>query len=80
VVLLSQMIELIITKNLEDEIPGIIPYFPMKSIWYLIQIPYPRYIFWEIQDYLEAVSVAVVIGWTVLFNYLAYFKLKRSDI
>lgn len=80
IVLLSQMIELIITANIEDEVPWLIPYFPMKSIWYLIQCPYPRYIFMEIQDHLEFVSVAIVAGWTVLFNYLAYFKLKRSDI
>ena len=78
--LLSQMIELIITANIDDDVPQIIPYFPMKSIWYMIEIPYPRYAFQEIKDNLDIVTVLVVIFWTILFNYISYRKLKKADI
>jgi ABC-2 type transport system permease protein len=80
VLILSQMIELIITSNLYDEVPSIIPYFPMKSIWNLISCPYPRYAFQEIKDYLEPLNVAIVLAWTLLFNYFSFLKLKKSDI
>jgi ABC-2 type transport system permease protein len=78
--MLSQMIEAIITANIDDVVPAIIPYFPMRSIWNLIKFPYQRYAFQEIQDYLLFSSVAIVIGWIFIFNYLSYLKLKKSDI
>jgi ABC-2 type transport system permease protein len=80
ILLLSQMIELIITSNIDDSVPQIIAYFPMKSIWYLIEIPYTRYAFQEIKDYLDFKTIGIVIGWIVTFNYLSYLKLKKSDI
>jgi ABC-type transport system involved in multi-copper enzyme maturation permease subunit len=78
--LLSQMIELIITANLHDDLPGVVPYFPMRSLWLLIECPYPRYAFQEIKDYLEPVTVLVVAVWAGLFNYFSYLKLKKADI
>lgn len=78
--LLSQMIELIITANLDDYVPEIIPFFPMKSLWLLIEIPYPRYGFQEIKDFIDFKSVAIVCFWTILFNYFSYLKIKRADI
>lgn len=80
VLLLSQMIELIITANIDDQLPWLEEYFPMKSIWYLIEFPYKRYAFQEIKDYVDLKLVIVVLGWTILFNYLAFLKLKKADI
>jgi ABC-2 type transport system permease protein len=78
--LLSQMIESIITANIDDYVPALIPFFPMRSIWNLIDFPLPRYAFQEIRDYLTLVSVLTVVAWTCAFNYFSYLKLKRSDI
>ena len=78
--LLSQMIEIIITSNLDDYVPGVIPYFPMRSIWNLIDFPLPRYAFQEIRDYITFASVITVVVWTTAFNYFSYLKLKRSDV
>ena len=78
--LLSQMIELIITANLDDYVPGVIPYFPMRSIWNLIDFPLPRYAFQEIRDYITFASVITVVAWTIAFNYFSYLKLQRSDV
>jgi ABC-type transport system involved in multi-copper enzyme maturation permease subunit len=80
VLLLSQMIETIITANIDDYVPWLIPFFPMKSIWLLIEWPLPRYALQEIKDYVSFVSVVTVVGWIFVFNYLSYWKLKRADI
>lgn len=80
VLLLSQLIEIIITENIDEFVPWLIPFFPMKSIWNLIQFPFQRYAFQEIQDYLEPVAVGIVIVWTFLFNFFSYLKLKKADI
>lgn len=78
--LLSQMIEIIITANIDDELPWLVPFFPMRSLWNLIECPYPRYAFQEIKDYLDPKTVAIVLVWSILFNYFSYLKLKKADI
>jgi ABC-type transport system involved in multi-copper enzyme maturation permease subunit len=78
--ILSQGIELIIKAWVDDVFPEVIAYFPMQSIWDLIQWPFPRYAFQEIHDYISLSTVAIVLFWTATFNYLSYLKLKSSDI
>lgn len=78
--LLSQMIEAIIKANIDNYVPGLIQFFPMQSIWDLVPIPFPRYAFQEIQDYVKISTVLIVIAWTFIFNYVSYIKLKKSDI
>jgi ABC-2 type transport system permease protein len=79
-VLLSQSIELIITANLDNDFPELVNYFPMRSLWNLIEVPYPRYVFMEIRDYLTFATIAPVVCWIAVFNYVAYYHLKKSDI
>jgi hypothetical protein len=79
--LLSHAIEAIIIANLvEDYVPYLVDFFPMRSLWNVIEWPFPRYAFQEIKDYVDFRSVAIVIGWILLFNYFSFLKLKRSDI
>lgn len=78
--LLSRVIEAIITSNIDEYVPWLIPYFPMQSIWNMIEWPFPRYAFQEIRDYVEPVSVLIVLAWTFLFNWFSYLKLKRADV
>ena len=80
ILVLSPMLEAIIRANVDDYLPWLIPYFPMESISNLIPMPFPRYVFREIQDYVSLASVIVVGAWAFIFNYLAYRKLKKSDI
>lgn len=77
---LSHMIEAIIKANIDDQLPWIIPFFPMESMSNLIHMPFARYVFQEIQDYVSLGSVAIVLVWTFLFSYFGYLKLKKSDI
>jgi ABC-2 type transport system permease protein len=81
VLLLSHAIEAIFSANVvEDFVPALVPFLPMRSIWNMIEWPFPRYAFQEIKDYVDYKSVMIVIGWIFLFNYFGYLKLKKSDI
>lgn len=78
--LLSGMLELIIKLNIDDYFPESLPFFPLESISALVPMPFYRYGLMEIQDYVKLSSVAIALGWTIVFNYLSYLKLKKSDI
>jgi hypothetical protein len=80
IVLLSQTIEFIITKNIDDYAPGLVHYFPMKALGEMIEWPFPRYAFQEIKDYVSFSSIAIVGIWAILFNYFSYLKLQKADI
>lgn len=79
--LLSRMPEIIIRERYLDEyLPGLIEFMPLESISNLVPLPLSRYAFQEIRDYLTFSSIAIALGWTFLFNYFSFLKLKRSDI
>jgi ABC-2 type transport system permease protein len=78
--LLSHMLEIIIRENVDEYVPWLIQFFPMESISNLVPMPLKRYAFQEIRDYLTSSSIAIALGWTFLFNYFSYLKLKCSDI
>ena len=83
--MLSHMIEAIIKLNLfresfEGSIGWLKQFFPLESITNLVPLPFARYAFQEIQDYVSLTAVAIALAWTFLFNYFAYLKLKKSDI
>lgn len=78
--LLSHMLEAIIRENVDEYVPWMIRFFPMESISNLVPMPFKRYAFQEIRDYLTFGSIAIALGWTFLFNYFSYLKLKHSDI
>ncbi len=80
VLLNSYLIELIIKKNIDDVVPGLIPFFPLESIMNLVPLPFARYAFQEIRDFLTFGSIAIALVWAFLFNYFSYLKLKKSDI
>ena len=54
-------------------------YLPMHAFNAIIEIPFPRYVFIEIQDYLDPVQVAVVFGYICLFTWLSYRNLVKRD-
>ncbi len=78
--LLSFMLEAIIKANIDDYVPWLIPFFPMESITALVPVPFYRYAFQPIRDYVDPVSVAIASAWMIAFNALSYWKLKRSDL
>jgi ABC-2 type transport system permease protein len=72
--------QIIIAKFVPDSLDSIKQFFPMESISNLVAMPFARYAFQEIQDYVSWAAVAIVLVWIFLFNYFGYLKLKRSDI
>jgi ABC-type transport system involved in multi-copper enzyme maturation permease subunit len=78
--MLSQMIEAIIKVNLPESFEPAFQFFPMQSISNLVAMPFPRYAFQEIQDYVSIPAAIISIAWIGLFNYFSYLKLTRSDI
>ncbi len=76
----SYLIELIVKENIDNYFPQVVQFFPLESIMNLVPLPFARYAFQEIRDYVTISSVAIAIVWTFLFNYFAYLKLKKSDI
>lgn len=78
--LISYLIELIIKENIDEYVPQLIQFFPLESIMNLVPMPFARYAFQEIRDYVTFETVAIASVWTFLFNYFAYLKLKKSDI
>lgn len=78
--MLSQMVEAIIKVNLPDSWDSAHQFFPMESMTNLVAIPFPRYAFQEIQDFVPVAAILISIVWTFLFNYFSYLKLKKSDI
>lgn len=78
--LLTPLIELIIQVNIDDYVPALVQFLPMQSIRELIEVPFPRYAFQEIGDYIKPLTLTIVIAWTAVFNYISYLKLKKSDI
>lgn len=80
VLCLSAMIEAIIKANIDDALPWAIQFLPMESISNLVTMPFPKYWFQEVQDFVSLTSVAIALVWVVIFNALSYLKLKKSDI
>lgn len=78
--LLSRMLEYILRENIDEALPWIVPYLPLESLSNLVPLPFQRYAFQEIRDYLTFSSIAIALGWTVLFNYFSYLRLKLADI
>ncbi len=78
--LLANMLETIVKANIDDYVPWLIPFFPMESISALVPVPFYRYAFQEIQDYVDPKAVLIAIAWVFIFNYVSYLKLKKSDI
>jgi ABC-2 type transport system permease protein len=83
--MLSHMIETIIKVNIfrasvEDQIGWLKQFFPLESISNLVPLPFARYAFQEIQDYVAPGALLIAIVWTFLFNYFAYLRIRKADI
>ena len=78
--MLYRPIELTIMGIMPKEWDPIHDYLPMHSLSKLIEFPFQRYWFQEIQDYVAIEAVAVVIIYLVLFVWDINYKLKNSDL
>jgi len=78
--LYSVMIENIIIFNLPSSLDAISDFFPMSSLGSLIDIPYKKYIFMEIRDYLAFSAFFTVLAYISLYFYLNFRLLRGRDL
>ncbi|MDF9796155.1 ABC-2 type transport system permease protein [Catalinimonas alkaloidigena] len=55
-------------------------YFPISAINKLITLPYTKYAFQEVKDYLVWHEVLLVLAYSVVFLYLSFRILKTRDV
>lgn len=67
-------------RHIPDTIDWIIPLLPVKSLNNLIQIPFPKYIFREINDYVAVADALIAVGWLIVYNLLILWVLKKRDV
>lgn len=60
--------------------PELAQYFPIKSINNLIKIPYGRYLFREIEDYVSIKAIAITLGWFVFYLSSIVYMLYKRDL
>lgn len=79
--LYSLIIEPIVSVAWTDAIgTAVVPFLPITAMNHLIRVPFQRYIFMEIQDYVAWKDIAIVVGWAITFTYLSYLTLKKRDL
>jgi hypothetical protein len=80
IVLIYPALEYSLGASLPDYMDPILPYLPQHAINEIIKVPFQRYAFMEIQDYVDPLSVLVVCAYIALFIYLAYRNLVKRDL
>ncbi len=60
--------------------PVIVDYFPIKSMNNLIKVPFGRYIFSEIQDFISIKALLISFGWFSFYLSSIIFILKKRDL
>ncbi len=78
-VLIYPALEYAFGASLPDSMDPILPYLPMHAINAIIKVPFQRYAFMEIQDYVDPLSATVLIAYTIIFILLAYRNLVKRD-
>jgi len=75
-----------LTLNLEhnphipESLKLISPFLPVGSLNNLISVPFQRYVFMEIQDFVAWKDVFIVMGWLVIYHFSIYKLLEKRDI
>ncbi len=80
ILLIYRLIEAILIANLPESVEFIGEYFPLQAMSNMIEVPFPKYAFQEIKDYVVMPFVWVSLAWIGLFVYAIYAKLKKSDL
>jgi ABC-type transport system involved in multi-copper enzyme maturation permease subunit len=55
-------------------------YFPMRAINNIIHIPFGKYLFQEVQDYVKLTEVLVAGGWALIFIWLTWLLISKRDL
>jgi ABC-2 type transport system permease protein len=78
--------EPMLTVNMEhntwikDQVSWLAPFFPIRALNNLIHVPFQRYVFMEIQDYVAWKDILIVFGWLSVYVASIYKLLDKRDI
>lgn len=78
--LVVPLLEWVVRSYVEDYFAALVPFLPLESLRNLVPMPFERYFFQEIRDYVTIGSLAIALAWTVAFNGISYLRLLRSDL
>ena len=73
-------IEPIATAIMEFEYKLPVWYFPIEAINNIVRVPFPKYIFREVQDFVAFQDIIVAGAWTGIFLYLTYRLTITRDV
>jgi hypothetical protein len=59
---------------------GIVKFFPVYSINNLIDVPFQRYVFREINDNIFWYEWTIVVGWIIIYASIITFFLNKRDL
>jgi ABC-2 type transport system permease protein len=59
---------------------SLVPYLPIKSLNNLIQLPFKKYIFKEIVDYIPIGALLISTGWLTIYITAIYYRLTKKDL
>lgn len=62
-----------------DFLKAVVPYFPIRSLYQLIPVPFPKFLLREFQEYVGIRETFIVIGWLGINLLLSYTILKKKD-
>ena len=74
------IIEPILSISLPNSWEAVIQWFPIRALNNLVHIPFPKYIFMEVQDYVKWQELLIVIFWAVALYFLNYLVLTKRDV
>lgn len=66
-------------RDFSDWVRLVPDFLPVTSLNNLIHLPYGRYAFFEIQDYVALDSIAIVLAWAGTYIGLSYLLLRWKD-
>jgi ABC-type transport system involved in multi-copper enzyme maturation permease subunit len=79
-VLYSLVMEPIATAIMKHEYELATWYFPIRSVNNLIHVPFGKYIFQEVQDYVALTDLLAAGAWAGIFIWLTYLLIQRRDV
>ena len=65
---------------IKDYVSWMAPFFPIRALNNLIQVPFQRYVFMEIQDFIAWRDVLIVIVWLAIYQLSIFKVLDKRDI
>lgn len=65
---------------MKDYVSWLAPFFPIRALNNLIQVPFQRYVFMEIQDFIAWKDALIVFVWLVIYHLSIYKLLDKRDI